>query len=92
MNRYGRSSAQVMIRWSLQRGFVCVPKSSNRERIAQNARVFDFHISDEDMQKLVRLKGILYCIHDHLFLCMQNGLDEHFIADWPGIMMTSWEP
>lgn len=53
--RYHKTPAQVMIRWSLQRGFVCIPKSSNEERIAENANVFDFNMSDEDMQKLVNI-------------------------------------
>ena len=41
----GKSWAQVMIRWSLQRGFICIPKSSNPDRIRQNADVFDFVLS-----------------------------------------------
>ena len=53
MYRYKKSPAQVMIRWSLQRGFICIPKSNNQQRITQNADVFDFNLSDEDMQKLV---------------------------------------
>ena len=84
-----------MIRWSLQRGFVCIPKSNNEKRIAENADVFDFHISDEDMQKLVcrtsYVKAKCLAI-EYLFPNTQNGLDEHFITDWPGIMTTPWEP
>ena len=51
--RYGKSSAQVLIRWSLQSGFVCIPKSVKEERIVQNGDVFDFNLSDEDMAILV---------------------------------------
>jgi diketogulonate reductase-like aldo/keto reductase len=47
--RYGKSSAQLLIRWSLQRGYVCIPKSSKKERITQNADIFDFTISPDDM-------------------------------------------
>ena len=43
-----------MIRWSLQRGFICIPKSTSGERIAENANIFDFDISDQDMKILVR--------------------------------------
>lgn len=51
--RYNKSPAQIMIRWSLQRGFVCIPKTITEERIRENADIFDFSISDEDMQVLV---------------------------------------
>jgi len=44
--------AQVLIRWSLQRGFVPLPKSDNPERIKTNADVYDFELSDEEMEKL----------------------------------------
>ena len=47
--RNGRSPAQVMLRWCLQRGFVVIPKSTRPERIAENARIFDFELSDQDM-------------------------------------------
>ena len=43
----------MMIKWSIQRGFVCIPKSSNEKRIAENFSVFDFEISQEDMKALV---------------------------------------
>ena len=47
--RYSKSPAQVLIRWSLQMGMVVLPKSVKRERIEENAAVFDFHLSDDDM-------------------------------------------
>ena len=50
--RLGRTPAQVLIRWSLQRGVVVLPKSTHRERIEQNAQVFDFELSAEDMAAL----------------------------------------
>lgn len=50
--KYGKSSAQIMIRWSLQHGMIVLPKSSNREMIIENSKVIDFEISPEDMRKL----------------------------------------
>jgi diketogulonate reductase-like aldo/keto reductase len=45
-----KSPAQILIRWALQRGLVVIPKSSKRQRICENADVFDFELSDADMQ------------------------------------------
>ena len=48
----GRTSAQVLLRWCLQRGTIVLPKSTHRERIEQNAQIFDFALSDDDMATL----------------------------------------
>jgi methylglyoxal/glyoxal reductase len=50
--KYSKSSAQILIRWALQHDLVVIPKSSNKNRIFENAEVFDFEISSEDMDKL----------------------------------------
>jgi diketogulonate reductase-like aldo/keto reductase len=50
--RAGRTPAQVLIRWAVQRELVVLPKSTHRERIEANAQVFDFTLSDEDMAAL----------------------------------------
>ncbi len=50
--RYGKSPAQVMIRWALEKRYVVIPKSVHRERIYENANVFDFSLSTEDIQRL----------------------------------------
>jgi diketogulonate reductase-like aldo/keto reductase len=47
--RYGKTTAQLLIRWALEKGFVVLPKSVHKERIVQNADVFDFIISGADM-------------------------------------------
>ncbi len=49
---HGKSAAQVLIRWSLQRGFIVIPKSTRKERIESNAQVFDFALTDEEMEQL----------------------------------------
>jgi diketogulonate reductase-like aldo/keto reductase len=48
-DRLGRTPAQVLIRWALQRGIVVLPKSTHRDRIEQNGQVFDFELSEGDM-------------------------------------------
>jgi diketogulonate reductase-like aldo/keto reductase len=48
----GRTPAQVLLRWCLQRGTIVLPKSTHRERIEQNAQIFDFTLSDDDMLTL----------------------------------------
>jgi len=50
--RHGRTPAQVMLRWALQRDIAVIPKSVRRERIEENAQVFDFTLTDEDMAAL----------------------------------------
>lgn len=53
--KYNKSSAQVILKWHLQHGFIAIPKSSHKERIAENLNVFDFSLSDEDMEALDKL-------------------------------------
>ena len=50
--RVGHTPAQVLLRWCVQRDLVVIPKSTHRERIAENAEIFDFTLSDEDMAAL----------------------------------------
>ncbi|KAL4748635.1 hypothetical protein BDW72DRAFT_195591 [Aspergillus terricola var. indicus] len=50
--KYGKSPAQIMIRWGLQKGFVPLPKSVTPSRIQENAEVFDFELDEEDMKSL----------------------------------------
>ena len=50
--RVDRTPAQVLLRWCIQRGTVVIPKSTHRERIEENAQIFEFTLSDEDMSAL----------------------------------------
>ncbi len=53
--RYGKTSAQVMLRWNIQRGVIVLPKSTHIERMEQNMNVFDFNLTDEDMAEIAEL-------------------------------------
>jgi methylglyoxal/glyoxal reductase len=50
--KHGKTYAQVMLRWCLQRGFVVIPKSANPDRIRENIDIFGFKLDDEDMEAL----------------------------------------
>ncbi len=50
--RLGRSPAQVLLRWCVQRGIPVITKSTHRDRIAENAQVFEFELSGHDMERL----------------------------------------
>jgi diketogulonate reductase-like aldo/keto reductase len=50
--RTGRTPAQVLLRWAVQRGVPVIPKSGNADRIRENARIFDFSLSEQDVAAL----------------------------------------
>jgi diketogulonate reductase-like aldo/keto reductase len=47
--KYGKSAAQVILRWDLQRGIITIPKSVHKDRIISNADIYDFELTQEDM-------------------------------------------
>lgn len=78
--KYGKSAAQVALRWNVQRGVVIIPKSTHRERMEQNLDVWDFTLSDEDMKAISRMDIGHSEIVDHndpAFIRMLHGIKVH---------------
>ena len=63
--KYGKSVAQVILRWLTQRGVVAIPKSVRMERIAENIDVFDFQLGAEDMAAIATLDTGQSAFFDH---------------------------
>ena len=63
--KHGKSVAQTVLRWLLQRGIVCIPKSVRKERMEQNFDVFDFQLDDEDMAQIAALDTGVSCFFNH---------------------------
>ncbi|MDE6084409.1 MAG: aldo/keto reductase [Muribaculaceae bacterium] len=65
--KYGKSVAQVALRWLTQRGVIIIPKSVHVERMEQNLNIFDFTLSEEDMAEIAKLdtgKSLFFDHHD----------------------------
>jgi diketogulonate reductase-like aldo/keto reductase len=63
--KYGKSVAQVIVRWLTQRGVVAIPKSVRKERIIENFNVFDFQLSAEDLAEIAKLDTGKSAFFDH---------------------------
>ena len=75
--KYGKSNAQVILRWHTQMGFVVIPGSKNTAHIRDNADIFDFTLTDEEMAQIATLnKGIRY----------YNGTEEQLTS------YAAWQP
>lgn len=63
--KHNKSVAQVILRWLTQRGIVAIPKSVHKERILENFNIFDFELSQEDIEKIAGLdrKESLFFYH-----------------------------
>lgn len=53
--KYGKTAAQVALRWNVQRGVTVIPKSVHKERMEQNLNIWDFQLSDEDMAEIAKM-------------------------------------
>lgn len=63
--KYGKSIAQLVLRWLIQRGIVAIPKSVKKDRMKENFTVFDFQLSDEDMISILSLDQKVSAFFDH---------------------------
>jgi 2,5-diketo-D-gluconate reductase A len=62
---YGKITAQVMLRWLIQRGVVVIPKSTHIERMEENFNIFDFTLSNEDMETIAQLDKVESSFFSH---------------------------
>ena len=79
-SKYGKSPAQVALRWNVQRGVVVIPKSVHKERIEQNFNIWDFTLSNDDMNKISALDighSEIVNHYDPGFVKMLHGLKVH---------------
>lgn len=62
--KYGKTPAQIILRWDIQCGVIVIPKSVHRSRIEENAQIFDFTLSDEDMAAINALNEDRFLVGD----------------------------
>ena len=53
--KYGKTASQVALRWLTQRGIIAIPKSTHKDRMAQNLDILDFHLTDDDMAQIATM-------------------------------------
>ena len=74
-NKYGKTPAQVILRWLLQRGIVSLSKTVHKERMEQNFNIFDFELSDKDMETIKQLDKKTSLFFDHTDPSMVEWFD-----------------
>jgi 2,5-diketo-D-gluconate reductase A len=79
-NKYNKSIAQVILRWLTQRGIVAIPKSVRKERMEENFNIFDFELSDIDIEAIKALDTKSSAFFDHRDPAMVKWLGERKLA------------
>lgn len=79
--KYGKSLAQVVIRWLTQRAVIAIPKSTHKERMEENFNIFDFELSAEDMEAIKTLDTKASSFFDHRDPAMVKWLGERKLKD-----------
>lgn len=74
---HGKTVAQVVLRWLLQRNIVCIPKTVKKERMEENFDVFDFTLTEEEMKKIETLDTKTSAFMDH-----RDPKTVEFLANW----------
>jgi 2,5-diketo-D-gluconate reductase A len=74
-NAHGKTVAQVVLRWLIQRDAVTIPKSVRRQRMEQNLDVFDFALTDEDMSRIATMETGVSLFFDHRDPAMVSWLN-----------------
>ncbi len=75
-SKYNKSTAQVILKWLIQRGVVAIPKSIRKERMAENFNIFDFELTAEDLASIKTLDTIASLFFDHRDPNMVKWLSE----------------
>lgn len=76
-----KSVGQVLLRWGYQRGFQLIPKSVRRARLEENIRIFDFELSDDEMQTISSMEGSLGAYWNPLEKPVDLGATHHYKRD-----------
>ena len=79
--KYGKSIPQVALRWLLQRGVIIIPKSTHKERMAENLNIFDFELTAEDMTQIQTLDTGRSLFFDH-----HDGEVTKMFMGWRGLV------